>query len=132
MARPPAHRREFISAQNGATLPHIAEPWSQAFQMTQRYSHLVQGAALPAHAAVDLKLSGKAAVTEGELKLLMTELMAVKVKPWRQKQIELWAQGMRERGEKVAVIWEAIAKELDVTPDTVRTYLRRFRKSQEK
>lgn len=47
-------------AQNHATLLQIAEQLGhKSFAMTQRYSHLVQGAALPAHAALDAKLKGK-------------------------------------------------------------------------
>jgi integrase len=46
-------------AQQGATLLQIAEQLGhRSFAMTQRYSHLVQGAALPAHAALDAKLRG--------------------------------------------------------------------------
>jgi len=47
-------------AQSGATLLQIAEVLGhRSFTSTQRYSHLVQGAALPAHAALDAKLTGK-------------------------------------------------------------------------
>ncbi len=46
-------------AQQGATLLQISEVLGhKSFAMTQRYSHLVQGAALPAHAALDKKLGG--------------------------------------------------------------------------
>jgi integrase len=51
------HTCASILAQNGATLLQIAEVLGhKSFQMTARYSHLVQGAALPAHAALDAKL----------------------------------------------------------------------------
>ena len=53
------HSCASLLAQNGATLLQIAEQLGhKSFQMTQRYSHLVQGAALPAHAALDEKLRG--------------------------------------------------------------------------
>jgi integrase len=53
------HSCASIMAQSGATLLQIAEQlWHKSFAMTQRYSHLIQGAALPAHAALDKKLRG--------------------------------------------------------------------------
>jgi integrase len=52
------HTCASILAQQGSTLLQIAEVLGhKSFAMTQRYSHLVQGAALPAHAALDRKLS---------------------------------------------------------------------------
>lgn len=54
------HSCASIMAQNGATLLQIAEQLGhKSFNMTQRYSHLVQGAALPAHAALNEKLRGR-------------------------------------------------------------------------
>jgi integrase len=54
------HSCASIMAQSGATLLQIAEQLGhKSFAMTQRYSHLVQGAALPAHAALNAKLTGK-------------------------------------------------------------------------
>jgi integrase len=45
-------------AQQGATLNQIAEVLGhKALATTQRYAHLVQGAPIPAHAALDAKLS---------------------------------------------------------------------------
>jgi integrase len=53
------HTCASIHAQQGSTLLQIAEVLGhRSFQMTQRYSHLVQGAALPAHAVLDQKLRG--------------------------------------------------------------------------
>jgi len=53
------HSCASIMAQNDATLLQIAEQLGhKSFSMTQRYSHLIQGAALPAHAALDKKLRG--------------------------------------------------------------------------
>jgi len=52
------HTTASILAQQGSTLLQIAEVLGhRSFASTQRYSHLVQGAALPAHAALDAKLS---------------------------------------------------------------------------
>lgn len=54
------HTCASILAQQGSTLLQIAEVLGhRSFVMTQRYSHLVQGARLPAHAALDAKLQGK-------------------------------------------------------------------------
>jgi integrase len=51
------HSCASIMAQSGATLLQIAEQLGhKSFAMTHRYSHLVQGAALPAHGALDAKL----------------------------------------------------------------------------
>jgi integrase len=48
------HTCASIMAQSGATLLQIAEQLGhKSFAMTQRYSHLVQGAALPAHGALE-------------------------------------------------------------------------------
>jgi len=53
------HSCASIMAQSGATLLQIAEQLGhKSLQMVQRYAHLVQGAALPAHAALDSKLRG--------------------------------------------------------------------------
>jgi integrase len=54
------HTCASILAQQGSTLLQIAEVLGhRSFIMTQRYSHLVQGAPLAAHAALDAKLQGK-------------------------------------------------------------------------
>lgn len=54
------HSCASIMAQSGATLLQIAEQLGhKSFAMTHRYSHLVQGAALPAHAALNAKLTAK-------------------------------------------------------------------------
>jgi hypothetical protein len=67
-------------------------------------------------------------VTEDELKQLMLEAEALKgkVKPfWAE-----WAERMRAGGEKAEVIYTKIAERFGWTPGTVRTKLKRFRKSQ--
>ena len=54
------HTTASILAQQGSTLLQIAEVMGhRSLSMVQRYAHLVQGAALPAHAALDAKLSAK-------------------------------------------------------------------------
>ncbi len=53
------HSCASLLAQNNATLVQIAEQLGhKSLSMTMRYSHLVQGAAIPAHAALDAKLRG--------------------------------------------------------------------------
>jgi integrase len=53
------HTTASILAQQGSTLLQIAEVMGhRSLNMVQRYSHLVQGAPLPAHAALDAKLQG--------------------------------------------------------------------------
>jgi integrase len=54
------HTCASIMAQNGATLVQIAEVLGhKSLSMSMRYSHLTQGSAVPAHAALDAKLTGK-------------------------------------------------------------------------
>jgi integrase len=53
------HSCASILAQNGANLMQIgAQLGHKSPSVTQRYSHLVQGAAIPAHSALDTKLRG--------------------------------------------------------------------------
>jgi integrase len=53
------HTCASILAQQGATLVQIGEQLGhKSLAMTMRYSHLVQGAATPAHAGLDAKLKG--------------------------------------------------------------------------
>ena len=53
------HTCASVLAQSGATLLEIASVLGHtSYASTKRYSHLVQGAALPAHAALDRKLGG--------------------------------------------------------------------------
>ena len=53
------HSCASLLAQNNATLVQIAEQLGhKSLAMTMRYAHMVQGAAIPAHAAMDAKLRG--------------------------------------------------------------------------